>query len=193
MNKSEYFNIEEINPHVKISAYDYEKLSENNRIQCEKVIKKYFILNEEMSNIFKQRHSEFNFENTIGLHRRATDMQMIHGFNNVNLESIFNKIEKEDFNKIFVLCDNIFDLNRIKQRYGERVITFENESTSQNEYLPFHIDPSNRSEDLVKKHITEIVFGAITLGMTKKLFCGKSNLSMYSILSNHKLNYELLN
>ena len=49
------------------------------------------------------------------------------------------------------------------------------------------------NEKLIKKHIQEIVFGAYTLGMTKKLICTRSNLSAFSIFSNLNLNYTRLN
>jgi hypothetical protein len=51
----------------------------------------------------------------------------------------------------------------------------------------------NKDEESTKNHIKEIVFGAYTLGMTKKLYCTKSNLSTFSILSNSNLNYKRLN
>jgi hypothetical protein len=51
----------------------------------------------------------------------------------------------------------------------------------------------NKDEESIKNHIKEIVFGAYTLGMTKKLYCTKSNLSTFSILSNSNLNYKRLN
>jgi hypothetical protein len=48
-------------------------------------------------------------------------------------------------------------------------------------------------EESIKKHIQEIVFGTYVLGMTKKLFCTKLNLSAFSIFLNSKLNYTRLN
>jgi hypothetical protein len=82
-------------------------------------------------------------------------------------------------------------LNEFKKRYGNKLITFDEFSTSELNSNPFF--KINKDEESIKNHIKEIVFGAYTLGMTKKLFCTKSNLSTFSILTNSKLNYKRLN
>ena len=89
------------------------------------------------------------------------------------------------------MSDNIGDLNKFKQRYGNRLITFDEFTSSKVEENPFF--KVENDEQLIKQHIQEIVFGAYTLGMTKKLICTKSNLSTFSIFSNSKLNYKRLN
>jgi hypothetical protein len=143
-----------------------------------------------MKNLFSSRHSQIDFTKTIGFHRRATDMTL-HHIPTIPLDNVFNSIEEEEFENIFLMSDNMDDLNKFKQRYGNRLITFDEFSTSELDSNPFF--KMNKDEESTKNHIKEIVFGAYTLGMTKKLYCTKSNLSTFSILSNSNLNYKRLN
>jgi hypothetical protein len=158
---------------------------------CESIIKDNFILNDEMKQLFSSRHSQIDFTKTIGFHRRATDMSTVHHTATIDLLQIFNILEKEEFENIFLMSDNINDLNKFIERYGNRLITFDEFTSSKSDNDPFFKLENN--DELIKQHIQEIVFGAYTLGMTKKLICSKSNLSTFSIFSNSKLNYTRLN
>jgi hypothetical protein len=89
------------------------------------------------------------------------------------------------------MCDNLTDLDKFKKRYGNKLITFDEFTSSKSDDNPFF--KLKNDDELIKQHIQEIVFGAYTLGMTKKLFCTKSNLSTFSIFSNSKLNFNRLN
>jgi hypothetical protein len=190
-NINEYSNIELVNYISKLNAYESETFTEENLKMCESIIKDNFILNDEMKQLFSSRHSQIDFTKTIGFHRRATDMSTVHHTPTIDLLEIFNIIEKEEFENIFLMSDNINDLNKFKERYGNRLITFDEFTSSKSDDDPFFKLENN--DDLIKQHIQEIVFGAYTLGMTKKLICSKSNLSTFSIFSNSKLNYTRLN
>ena len=107
------------------------------------------------------------------------------------LSNIFNILEQEEFENVFLMSDNLKDLNEFKKRYGNKLITFDEFTASKFEDNPFF--KLENDEESIKQHIQEIVFGAYTLGMTKKLICTKSNLSTFSIFSNSKLNYKRLN
>jgi hypothetical protein len=190
-NINEYSNIELVNYISKLNAYESETFTEENLKMCESIIKDNFILNDEMKQLFSSRHSQIDFTKTIGFHRRATDMSTVHHTATIDLLEIFNIIEKEEFENIFLMSDNINDLNKFKERYGNRLITFDEFTSSKSDDDPFFKLENN--DELIKQHIQEIVFGAYTLGMTKKLICSKSNLSTFSIFSNSKLNYIRLN
>ena len=110
----------------------------------------------------------------------------------ISNEIIFQNIESSDFDNVFLLCDNINDFNIFKTRYGNRLISFDEFTTSTNLSLPFH-KINVVSEDLKKTHIEEIVLGSLMLSLTKKLICGHSNLTNFSILSNSTLEYKILN
>lgn len=190
-NINEYSNIELVKYITPLNAYESSTFSEEYLKTCELIINKYFELNDEMKQLFSSRHSEIDFTNTIGFHRRATDMADVHHLLTIDLSEIFNILEKEEFENIFLMSDNLSDLNKFKQRYGNRLITFDEFTSSNTETNPFF--KLNNNEESIKQHIKEIVFGAYTLGMTKKLICTKSNLSTFSIFSNSKLNYLRLN
>jgi hypothetical protein len=144
-----------------------------------------------MKQLFSSRHPQIDFTKTIGFHRRATDMSSVHYVSTIDLSEIFKTLEKEEFENVFLMCDNLNDLNEFKKRYGNKLITFDEFTSSKTEDNPFF--KLKNDEESIKQHIQEIVFGAYTLGMTKKLFCTKSNLSTFSIFSNSKLNYTRLN
>lgn len=190
-NINEYSNIELVNYISPLNAYEHQTFTPKNLQMCESIIKDNFILNDEMKQLFSSRHSQVDFTKTIGFHRRATDMFNIHHVQTIDLLEIFNILEKEEFENIFLMSDNVNDLNKFKERYGNRLITFDEFTSSKSDDTPFFKLKNN--DELIKQHIQEIVFGAYTLGMTKKLICGKSNLSTFSIFSNSKLNYIRLN
>lgn len=190
-NFKDYINIESLSPAIHFDPYDESTFSKENLIRSEKIIKEYLQLNDEMKKTFSSRHSQIDFTKTIGFHRRATDMSSVHHVPTILLDNIFNILEEEEFENIFLMSDNIEDLNKFKERYGNRLITYDEFTTSEVVSNPFF--KTSKNEESIKNHITEIVFGAYTLGMTKKLICTKSNLSSFSILSNSNLNYRKLN
>jgi hypothetical protein len=190
-NINEYSNIELVNYISKLNAYESETLTEENLKMCESIIKDNFILNDEMKQLLSSRHSQIDFTKTIGFHRRATDMATVHHLSTIDLSDIFNILEQEEFENVFLMSDNLKDLNEFKKRYGNKLITFDEFTSSKFDNNPFF--KVENDEESIKQHIREIVFGAYTLGMTKKLICTKSNLSTFSIFSNSKLNYKRLN
>jgi hypothetical protein len=107
------------------------------------------------------------------------------------LNDIFNTLEKEEFENIFLMSDNLDDILEFKKRYGNRLITYDEFTSSSSTETPFF--KLNNEESLIEQHVKELVFGAYTLGMTKKFFCTKSNLSAFSIFSNSNLNFIRLN
>ncbi len=191
INFSQYTNIEDLPSQTRFDPYDETTITKEKLEGCELIIKNHLKLNEEMNNLFSSRHSQIDFNKTIGFHRRATDMMEIHHVRTIPLTTIFETLEQEEFENVFLMSDNLSDLNEFKKRYGNKLITFDEFSTSELNSNPFF--KINKDEESIKNHIKEIVFGAYTLGMTKKLFCTKSNLSTFSILSNSKLNYKRLN
>ncbi len=188
---SNYSNIELVLPTTRFDPYDESTLTKDKFEICESLIKKHLKLNDEMSNLFSMRHSQIDFTKTIGFHRRTTDMSYVHHVPTISLQDIFNILEVEEFENIFLMSDNLNDLGKFRKKYGNRLITFDEFSTSDLTNEPFF--KTQKDDKLIKNHIKEIVFGAYTLGMTKKLICTKSNLSTFSMLSNSKLNYKRLN
>jgi hypothetical protein len=191
-NMKEYSNIENlVNYNPIVSPYNNKTWDIEYREYTEQIIKKHFVLNDEMLKLFTERKSELNLEKTIGVHRRATDISM-HKYQIISNETIFHEIESLDFDNVFLLCDNLSDFKIFKSRYGNKLVSFDEFTTSTNTSLPFHKITVN-DENIKKLHIQEIVLGALILGLTNKLICCHSNLTNFSILSNFKLNYKILN
>lgn len=191
-NRNEYSNIESVEKYFEnVSPYDNKTWNREYREYTEQIVKKHFILNENMNEIYSERLSELTSCKNIGVHRRSTDISM-HGYGIMSVESIFDEIELFDFDKVFLLCDNLTDLNKFKNRYGKRLITYDEKTTSNNIKNPFH-KIHIHDENLKILHIQEIVLGSILLSKTDQLICSNSNLSNFTILSNSKLKYKLLN
>lgn len=188
VNNHLYTNIESFGNDLKLDCYDIEKYSQDIRLISEKIIKDFFIPNETLNELLNKRHSQINFNTTVGVHRRSTDIKSHH--NIVNMEDIFNGIESNEFDNVFLMCDNIHDVNKFKLRYGNKLITYD-EFTSKDINLPF-FKINNPIED-IHNHIIELLFGVFTLSKTKNFICTKSNISSFCILSDSKLKYKLLN
>lgn len=191
-NKNKYSNIEFVKKYFeRVSPYDNKTWDLEYREYSEKIIKKHFIFKENINQIYSERLSELSLNKTVGVHRRSTDISM-HGYDIVSPELIFKEIESVEFDKVFLLCDNIIDLNKFKNRYGNNLITYDEKTTSNNTGNPFH-KTYFEDEKLKTLHIQEIVLGSILLSKTDQLICSNSNLSNFTILSNSKLKYKLLN
>lgn len=191
-NKNLYSNIENETWNVSSYDYDYNLFNEQIRKSCEEIIKKYLCFTDDMKRKISDRHDQIDFNTTVGFHRRATDMERSHGFKALTLQEIFTKIEIEEFNNIFLMSDNLEDLQKFKQRYGNKLITYDDLTSSKDIVNPF-FKQRIKDKELIITHIQEIIFGSLTLGKTKKLICTLSNLTGFSILSNSQLNYEILN
>lgn len=187
LNQKLYLNIESFEKRLNVGCYDAESYTQDIRLLSKRIIDEYFKPNHSLNEILTQRHSEINFETTVGVHRRATDIIQHHKI--LNLDVIFSEIESNDFNNVFLMCDNIHDTNSFKQRYGNKLITYD-EFTSKEANLPF-FKMENSVQD-IHKHVEELVFGVYTLSKTKHFICTKSNISSFCILSNPELNFKLL-
>jgi hypothetical protein len=186
-NKNMYKNIEDVDNLLIFNLSEINNEFNEFRLLSEKVISNFFVPIPELEKILIERQSQINFEKTIGVHRRSTDMTMHQKI--VDLKDIFNSIEENEFENIFLMCDNLLDLKIIKNRYGNKIITYD-EFTSEVIDLPFF--KVNDNLEKIKNHIKEMVFGSFTLAKTKNLICTNSNVSAFSIFSNSKLKYKLL-
>jgi hypothetical protein len=191
-NINEYINIEKIdkpklNQFLNVNPYDLSDLTDELRLQSEKNIKQYFKLNDYCESLYNERIKSIDFTKTIGVHRRATDIS--GHFPIVSLENIFKEIDSCDFSSIFLMCDNKIDYQEFKERYGDKIICYDVYTSDYSE-KPFYRYENTETD--IKNHITELVLGTIILSKVKLLICSKSNLSTFSILSNSKLKYKIL-
>jgi len=187
INHQDYRNIETFNNIINVGCYDLHKFDQNFRTLSEKLINKFFIPNEEMILILENKSNQIPLQNTIGVHRRATD---IGGhYNIIDIDKLFFEIENDEFSNIYLMCDNIYDLKKFKNRYGNRLISFE-DFTSHNINLPFFRCEYSINDSM--KHVMELVSNTIMMSKTKKFICTKSNISSFCVLFNPKLQFKLL-
>jgi len=188
LNIDKYVNIDDnIVESLGFHIYDLTNLTYEQRVESEKIIKKYFKLNDESIFLFNKRLESIDYTKTIGVHRRATDIITHHPI--IPLEKIFDEIDLCEFDNIFLMCDNKFDYFKFKERYKDKLICYDT-YTSDDVDKPFF--KSDNVDKNIKNHITELVFGVTVLSNVKLLICSKSNLSTFSILSNSKLKYKIL-
>jgi len=185
-NKNEYIDIEKVQK-KSFDVYDLNSLGDNFRTLTEKVVKKYFILKEEYVKLFDDRIKDLDFKNIIGVHRRSTDIRFHMPV--VPLENIFYEIDNSSYSHIFLMCDNLIDYEKFKEKYGDKLICFDN-YLSKNSFLPFF--KNKNTEDDIKNHIIELIFGVLTLSKVKYFICSRSNISSFVILSNSELKYKIL-
>jgi hypothetical protein len=187
LNKNGYHDIESFENKVNLDCYSPNTFTTDTREKTEIIVKEFFKPNVEFSNLLKSRQNEIDFTKTIGVHRRATDIKEHHKI--VDLQELFLNIDSEDFNNIFLMCDNENDTKEFKKRYGNKLITYD-DFTSYDECIPFF---KLKNDELnIKNHVKELMFGVLTLANTKKFICSRSNLSTFSIITNSKLNYKIL-
>jgi len=185
--KNLYTDIELTENFFNLDCYNPATYNNEVRSLSEYVVNKFFVPNDELKSLFLNRHSEIDFNTTIGVHRRATDIKQHHKI--VDLETIYQTIESEEFEHVFLMCDNLKDNTSFKRRYGNKIITYD-DFTSNKSNLPFF--KQKNDIDTIEKHIMELLFGVFTLSETKLFVCSKSNLSSFTILINQNLNYKLL-
>jgi hypothetical protein len=175
-----YHNIEEFSNLIGSYETSWDK---DIRQQAQQIIEKHFVLRSEITDLIKTRFKNYDFNRIVGVHRRSTDIIEHHSI--VDLSDIFNEIDSIDHDYIFLATDSNAEYSKFKERYGEKILFFD-ETASDNK-KPFFKLIKNQEE--IEKHIREIVFTVYALSKTKKLICSRSNLAIFSILINSELDY----
>lgn len=191
-NRSEYINIENLNSEIKLNHYDLAIIPQDIREQAELIINKYFRLKPFFLHELQRRLHLLDLETTVSVHRRDTDMRHSHHVSAPTLEQFYSKIDEGHYSNIFVMSDNKQDLDFFKQQYPNKVLSFEDGTTSTDNNLPFFLMEGTSPEEM-RKHIENLTINTFILSKTKKLICSKSNLSNFAILANSKLEYIKLN
>jgi hypothetical protein len=189
-NKSEYINIDDIQqkprlifPYNPIPSYKPNILKDTSEI-----IKKYFILTDEMVKIIDNKKSKFDINKTIGIHRRATDIYLHNKI--VDINEYFKLIDEQEYDQIFLSSDNQEDRKLFIKRYGDKIIQTDDQTESEINKLPYF--RINNTEEQMIKHIKELVSNVYILSQVKNLICTLSNVSGFSILMNPGLQYKIL-
>lgn len=179
------------NPYDNIEKYSnligsYNTFYDNDlREKAQAVIEKHFKVRPEIKSMIEERFKGFDFNKIVGVHRRSTDI--IEHHNIIDLDLIFEEIDKEDFDHIFLATDSNFEYQKFRQRYGDKILFFD--ETASNGDKPFF--KLEKTQEEIEEHIREIVFTVYALAKTKKLICSRSNLAIFSILINSDLEYVI--
>jgi hypothetical protein len=189
--RNEYINIESLNSEIRLNNYDLTIFPQDIRELSEPIIKEYFCLKPKLLVELERRLQLIDLENTISVHRRDTDMKIGHGITAPVLQQFYSIIDEGNYTNIFVMSDNKPDLDLFVEKYPSRIISFEEDTTSNDINYPYFLLGNGPEE--MRKHIENLTLNTIILSKTKKLICSKSNLSTFAILANSKLEYIKLN
>lgn len=176
-----YSNMEDFSNLVATYSTSYDP---EIRRRASKVIEKHFIVRKEILDLIEDRFAGYDFNRILGVHRRSTDIVEHHGI--VELDKVFSEIDKEDYDYIFLATDTNMQYRMFKERYGDKILFFD-ETATENINKPFFKIEHNQEE--IEKHIREMVFTVYALARTKKLICSRSNIPVFSILLNPDLDH----
>jgi|LakMenE01Jun11ns_1017448.scaffolds.fasta_scaffold9877242_2 hypothetical protein len=152
------------------------------------LLKELNILNSDVINSIDKNF--FNGEKVLGLHKRGTDHHR-HGLildNKIYTQKIDSELKNNNYDKIFLITDEIQSLNYFKEIYGDMIIT----TNSQKSYdeNPLHY---NNTSVLKEKLAEDVITDAILLSLCDFKIVTKSNVSTFSLLCNLDLyNFEYI-
>lgn len=113
-------------------------------------------------------------ENTLGVQIRGTDKT--NELPEIQLEKIYQLIDENITDKIFVATDDIMYLNAILNRYGSRVI-YDSSITISNNKQPLHLNTPNRP--LINQEVLSNVY---LLSCCGSLLYSFSNVSLLALI-----------
>ena len=131
-------------------------------------------------------------ENTIGVHVRLTDMNIIHknDYGIINIDNYLNSIKTNinDNNTLFIASDNHQSIEKIKDLYGNRV-----------KYLPNLLRGNSENENTLnlqldnakdKRLWVEAFLEMLLISKCSKIICRTSNLANAAII--HSNNSKII-
>jgi hypothetical protein len=194
-NENEYFHekYEITTPYGQKFSIDIQncwqnKLELHNVFETySKVIKKSNLLDSDFIKSIETNY--FQGDKVLGVHKRGTD----HSFHGEILsdEYFFEKIEMElnenQYEKIFLITDDLESYNNFSEKYGGKLIT--TDSIKSRDGLGVHYSGQNNREKLAR----DVIRDSILLSQTNKKIVTQSNVAYFSILYNLTYdNYEFI-
>jgi|688.fasta_scaffold30967_5 hypothetical protein len=190
-NMIDYCIQQEQMPNVEITeCSNYETFDKKNRIEssiriitfksmCEKII-----FTKKLNDLIELYTQKFVFDsNTIGVHIRLCDMNIMHAENygKYNFENFTNKLDKilTPESKIFVASDNNESLKKLELIYGDKIFFVPNmirvDKEDDNSYQ-LQVDNLSNPDFWIESFLEMIL-----LSKCSKLICRTSNLSNASL------------
>jgi hypothetical protein len=181
-NKLLYYNLEDQSKTLYQSHGMFDSFLERKDIRAitEKIINKYLILESSLKYEISDIGNKIDFNNTIGIFRRTFEMH----WDAVNLDKYFKYIDESGLEYIFLTCDNKYDTELFKEKYGKRLICLEKYSGCALKLMRLNeagIDAFN--------HVRELIRNTYLLSKTKKLIKTKSNMSIFVLMLNSELDF----
>lgn len=132
------------------------------------------------------------WRNILGVHIRGTDMNSAPGHPvpadlNTYFECIDECISQNKIHSIFICTDEVEILNKLKDRYGDLIISTEAQRSSDGRavHTNENVDRENHKYNMGK----EVLIDALLLSKCQHIICGHSNVAYAAILFN-KNKYE---
>lgn len=156
-------------------------LDEDKAFLYQNLLKKYDIIRQKDIDICKDFFKDIDLTKVIGIHKRGTD-HYLHG-NFIPLERYFSsideEIEKNNYEKVFLITDEEETVNIFIQKYGRNLIY--TDSFRSTDSRPIH--------DYFFKNIGNKLFDvyhdALKLSLCDKIIVTSSNVSAFSIIANN--------
>ena len=124
-------------------------------------------------------------KNTVGIHIRGTDSFFDKGRPSFPLKYYINliKLKLTDYDKIFISTDTVGVIEKLKELFGDRIITYSTLKTDINyHYLALH--ENNNNPYLIG---LEVLVDSLLLSKCNLLVRQQSNITTFSVLYNPDL------
>jgi hypothetical protein len=168
------------------------RLSQSKRNYYKNIINKTLIIQPHIIEKFlKFKEENFGNNKILGVHIRGTDAFKDNTRLKLSFDYYKHKIdlylEKEGFDKIFVCSDQKHTIDRLKNIYGDKIITYPS--------LEYPLE--GHQHTIFKKTIPnegyirgeDVLIESLLLSQTDFLLRGQSNITTFSIIYNPKLRY----
>lgn len=140
-------------------------------------------------------NKEIKGRKTISIHCRGTDQYTEYGHagNNrelLNFQFINNVLKSKDFDFIFLATDEEETLNKFKNFYGDKIITYSTIRCKKDSKLGIHFTFTNEKDE--KKYLIgeEALVDSILMSRCDSSLYVRSNISLLSLLLRKDFNYE---
>jgi len=156
-------------------------LNETNAILYQNLLKKYDIIRQKDIDICKNFFQGEDLTKVIGIHKRGTDHYLHGSF--IPLDRYFNsideEIEKNKYEKVFLITDEEETVNLFIQKYGRNLIY--TDSFRSTDSRPIH-DYSFKN---IGNRLFDVYHDALKLSLCDKIIVTSSNVSAFSIIANN--------
>jgi len=168
--------------------YEFNYNDQEKRFICKELIEKHLSIKNEIILIANSFYRNNIKKNSLGVHVRGTDIEIHH--QKIKFEKYFKEIDAllNQYETIFLCSDEYQTIDVFKNKYGNKIITYESKTLSKNNVLPEYKQNGKNKYKMGEDVIVE----SLLLSKTDFLLKGKSNMSNFSLLYNPLLQFKNL-